>query len=158
VNLRAGVGTASYLGDPDLIPGRPPDRFLPPCYLKTTELCRVPDRIWLEFHWSIAVWNLEHRNMRNLGISAIIVAACLATLSIVFIGLASSRDWSSSGAACSVAEGLCRRPSLLAIPVMVAMHGAFWCWRTSRRRGPSTGAPLECTFVLFLRNGFRRSA
>lgn len=58
--------------------------------------------------------------MRSLGISAIVTAACLATLSIIFIGLAYSDGW-SGGSACSVAESLCRRPSLLAIPVAVAM-------------------------------------
>jgi len=63
---------------------------------------------------------LEDWKMRSLGISAIVMAACLATLSIIFIGLAYSDGW-SGGSACSVAESLCRRPSLLAIPVGVAM-------------------------------------
>ena len=63
---------------------------------------------------------LEDWKMRSLGISAIVMAACLATLSIIFIGLAYSDGW-SGGSACSVAESLCRRPSLLAIPVTVAM-------------------------------------
>jgi hypothetical protein len=85
------------------------------------ELGPLSDRIWLEFHWNIPALELEYWKMRNLGISAIVVAVCLATLSIVFIGLASSHGWSSSGSACSMAESLCRRPSLLAIPIVVAM-------------------------------------
>jgi hypothetical protein len=63
---------------------------------------------------------LEDWKMRSLGISAIVMAACLATLSIIFIGFAYSDGW-SGGSACSVAESLCRRPSLLAIPVTAAM-------------------------------------
>ena len=63
---------------------------------------------------------LEDWKMRSLGISTIVMAACLATLSIIFIGFAYSDGW-SGGSACSLAESLCRRPSLLAIPVTVAM-------------------------------------
>lgn len=69
--------------------------------------------------------------MRSLGISAIVRAACLAALSIIFIGLAYSDEW-SGGSACSVAESLCRRPSLLVIPVTVAMAWGSWCWWTSK--------------------------
>jgi hypothetical protein len=58
--------------------------------------------------------------MRTLGISAIAVAAGLATLSIIFIGLAHDNDW-SGGPACSMAESLCRRPSLMAIPILATM-------------------------------------
>jgi hypothetical protein len=58
--------------------------------------------------------------MRTLGISAIVVAAGLATLSIVFIGLAHGNGW-SGGSTCSMAESLCRRPSLMAIPVFATM-------------------------------------
>jgi hypothetical protein len=58
--------------------------------------------------------------VRSLGISAIVMAACLATLSIIFLGFAHSDGW-SGGPACSVAESLCQRPSLLAIPVTLAM-------------------------------------
>lgn len=58
--------------------------------------------------------------MRTLGIAAIAMAAFLATLSIIFIGLAYSDGW-SGGSACTVAESLCRRPALLAIPISVAM-------------------------------------
>ena len=58
--------------------------------------------------------------MRSLGIFAIIMATCLATLSTIFTRLAYSDGW-SGGSACAVAESLCRRPSLLAIPVVVAM-------------------------------------
>jgi hypothetical protein len=58
--------------------------------------------------------------MRTLGISAIVLAAGLATLSIIFIGLAYNNEW-SDGPACSVAESLCRRPSLMAIPILAAM-------------------------------------
>jgi hypothetical protein len=42
------------------------------------------------------------------------------TLSVIFIGLAHSDGWSSRPA-CSMAESLCRRPSLLATPVLVAI-------------------------------------
>jgi hypothetical protein len=58
--------------------------------------------------------------MRGLGISAIVMAATLALLSIIFVGLAYNDGW-SGGSVCSVAESLRRRPSLLAIPVGVAM-------------------------------------
>lgn len=58
--------------------------------------------------------------MRTLGISAIVMAVALATLSIIFIGLAYDTGW-SGGAACSMAESLCRRPSLMAIPVLATM-------------------------------------
>ena len=58
--------------------------------------------------------------MRSLGISAMVMAAGLATLSIVFIGLAYSDGWTGSSA-CSVAESLFERPSLLAIPIAVTM-------------------------------------
>jgi hypothetical protein len=95
-------------------------RSLPPCYLKTMELSPLPDRFWLGFHWNIFQMGLGDWKMRSLGISAIVMASCLATLSIIFIGLAYSDGW-TGGSACSVAESLCRRPSLLAIPVTVAM-------------------------------------
>ena len=55
--------------------------------------------------------------MRSLGIFAIVIAVALATLSIIFIGLAHDAGW-SGGPACSMAESLCRRPSLMAIPVL----------------------------------------
>jgi len=58
--------------------------------------------------------------MRTLGISAIVMAVALATISIIFIGLAHDNGW-SGGPACSMAEGLCRRPSLMAIPVLATM-------------------------------------
>jgi hypothetical protein len=58
--------------------------------------------------------------MRSLGISAIVMAATLALVSIIFVGLAYNDGW-SGGSVCSVAESLCRRPSLLGIPVGVAM-------------------------------------
>jgi hypothetical protein len=58
--------------------------------------------------------------MRTLGISAIVTAAALAALSIIFIGLAQDNGW-SGGPACSIAESLCRRPSLMAIPVLATM-------------------------------------
>lgn len=83
------------------------------------ELSLVHDRIWLKFHSTIVQLALEGWRMRILGISAIVMAACLATLSTIFIGLAYSDGW--SGGACEVAESLCRRPSLLAIPVGLAM-------------------------------------
>ena len=57
--------------------------------------------------------------MRTLGLSAIFMAAGLAAISIIFIGMAHSDGW-SGGSACSMAEGLCRRPSLLAVPVLAA--------------------------------------
>ena len=57
--------------------------------------------------------------MRTLGISAIVMAGGLAALSIIFIGMAHSDGW-SGGSACSMAESLCRRPSLLAVPVLAA--------------------------------------
>jgi hypothetical protein len=76
------------------------------------------------FRQNLAPVPLEHfpvvlstgLEMRRLGISAITIAGCLAILSIIFIGLAYSDGW-SGGSACSMAESLCRRPSLLAIPV-----------------------------------------
>jgi len=58
--------------------------------------------------------------MRTLGISAIVMAVALATVSIIFIGLAYDNGW-SGGAACSMAESLCHRPSLMAIPVLATM-------------------------------------
>ena len=58
--------------------------------------------------------------MRTLGISAIVMAVALATLSIIFIGLAHNNGW-SGGPACSMAESLCRRPSLMAIPVLATV-------------------------------------
>ena len=58
--------------------------------------------------------------MRTLGISAIVLAVGLASLSIVFIGLAHDNGW-SGGSTCSMAESLCRRPSLMAIPVFATM-------------------------------------
>ena len=58
--------------------------------------------------------------MRTLGISAIVLAAGLATLSVIFVGLAHNNGW-SGGSACSMAESLCTRPSLMAIPVVAAM-------------------------------------
>ena len=58
--------------------------------------------------------------MRTLGISAIVRAVGLAALSIIFIGLDYDNGW-SGGSACSMAESLCRRPSLLAIPVFTTM-------------------------------------
>lgn len=57
--------------------------------------------------------------MRTLGISAIVMAVALATVSIIFIGLAYDNGW--SGAACSMAESLCHRPSLMAIPVLATI-------------------------------------
>jgi hypothetical protein len=57
--------------------------------------------------------------MRTLGISAIVMAVALATISIIFVGLASDNEW--SGGACSMAESLCRQPSLMAIPVLATM-------------------------------------
>ena len=58
--------------------------------------------------------------MRTLGISAIVMAVALATLSVIFIRLAHDNGW-SGGPACSIAESLCRRPSLMAIPVLATM-------------------------------------
>jgi len=58
--------------------------------------------------------------MRTLGVSAILMAAVLATLSIIFVGLAHDNGW-SGGPACSMAESLCRRPSLMAIPILATM-------------------------------------
>ena len=58
--------------------------------------------------------------MRTLGISAIALAVGLAALSIIFIGLAHDNGW-SGGSTCSMAESLCRRPSLIAIPVFASM-------------------------------------
>jgi hypothetical protein len=54
--------------------------------------------------------------MRTLGISAIVMAVALATISVIFIGLAHD-----NGPACSMAESLCRQPSLMAIPVLATM-------------------------------------
>jgi len=51
--------------------------------------------------------------MRTLGISAFVLAGVIATLSIIFVGLAYGDGW-SGGHACSMAESLCRSPSLLA--------------------------------------------
>jgi hypothetical protein len=47
-------------------------------------------------------------------------ALALATLSIIFIGLAHGNGW-SGGPACSMAESLCRQPSLMAIPVLATV-------------------------------------
>ena len=58
--------------------------------------------------------------MRTLGISAIVMAAALTARSIVFMGLAYGNGW-SGGPACSIAESLCRRPSLMAIPVLATV-------------------------------------
>jgi hypothetical protein len=58
--------------------------------------------------------------MRTLGISAIVLAAGLAALSIIFVGLAYNNGW-SDGPACAMADSLCRRPSLMAIPVIATM-------------------------------------
>jgi hypothetical protein len=58
--------------------------------------------------------------MRTLGFSAILMAVALATLSIIFIGLAHDNGW-SGGPACSMAESLCQRPSLMAIPVLASI-------------------------------------
>lgn len=58
--------------------------------------------------------------MRMLGISAVVMAGALATLSIIFVGLAYDNGW-SGGPACSVAESLCRQPSLMAIPILATM-------------------------------------
>jgi hypothetical protein len=51
---------------------------------------------------------------------AIALAVGLAALSIIFIGLAHDNGW-SGGSTCSMAESLCRRPSLMAIPVFATM-------------------------------------
>jgi hypothetical protein len=48
------------------------------------------------------------------------MAATLATISIIFIGLAHDSGW-SGGPACSMAENLCHRPSLVAIPILASM-------------------------------------
>ena len=58
--------------------------------------------------------------MHTLGLSAIVMAVALATLSIIFVGLAYGNGW-SGGPACSMAESLCHRPSLMAIPVLATM-------------------------------------
>ena len=58
--------------------------------------------------------------MRTLGISALVLAVSLGALSIIFVGLAYDNGW-SGGATCSMAESLCRRPSLMAIPVVATM-------------------------------------
>jgi hypothetical protein len=58
--------------------------------------------------------------MRILGISALVLAVGLGALSIVFVGLAYDNGW-SGGSTCTVAESLCRRPSLMAIPVLATM-------------------------------------
>ena len=55
--------------------------------------------------------------MRTLGISAIAMAVALATVSLIFLGLAHDNGW-SDGSVCSMAESLCRRPSQMAIPVL----------------------------------------
>ena len=56
----------------------------------------------------------------DLGISAILLAVGLGALSIIFTGLAYDHGW-SGGSACTMAESLCRRPSLMAIPVFATM-------------------------------------
>jgi hypothetical protein len=58
--------------------------------------------------------------MRTLGISALVLAVGLGALSIIFVGLAYDNGW-SGGSTCTVAESLCRRPSLMAIPVFASM-------------------------------------
>jgi len=58
--------------------------------------------------------------MRTLGISAIVMAVALATVAIIFVGLAHDNGW-SDGSVCSVAESLCRRPSLMIIPILASM-------------------------------------
>jgi hypothetical protein len=58
--------------------------------------------------------------MRTLGISAIVMAVALATISIIFIGLAQDNGW-SGGPACSMAASLCRQPSLMAIPILATV-------------------------------------
>ncbi|MDE5458972.1 hypothetical protein GWE18_40980 [Bradyrhizobium sp. CSA112] len=65
--------------------------------------------------------NFRVSKMRTLGISAIVMAVGLAALSIIFIQMAHGDGWSSAGSACSMAESLCRRPSLMAIPVLATM-------------------------------------
>lgn len=62
----------------------------------------------------------EFSTMRTLGISAIVLAVGLGALSILFVGLAYDNGW-SGGSACTMAESLCRRPSLMAIPVFATM-------------------------------------
>jgi Zn-dependent protease len=64
--------------------------------------------------------NFSSVEMRTLGISAIVIAVGLAALSIIFIQMAHGDGW-SGGSACSMAESLCRRPSLMAIPVLATM-------------------------------------
>jgi len=80
--------------------------------------------MWLRFHSRVPLQDFpvifRVSIMRTLGISAIVVAVGLATLSIVFIGLAHGNGW-SGGSTCSMAESLCRRPSLMAIPVFASM-------------------------------------
>ena len=68
----------------------------------------------------IKVPHILSATMRTLGISAIVMAATLATISIIFIGLAHHNRW-SGGPACSMAESLCRRPSLIAIPILASI-------------------------------------
>jgi hypothetical protein len=63
---------------------------------------------------------LSATNAYTLGISAIVMAVAVATLSIIFVGLAYENVW-SGGPACSMAESLCRRPSLMAIPVLATI-------------------------------------
>ncbi len=58
--------------------------------------------------------------MRMLGVSAIVIAVGLALLSVIFIELAQGDGW-SGGTACSMAESLCRRPSLMAIPILATV-------------------------------------
>jgi hypothetical protein len=73
-------------------------RSLPPCYPKIIEQSPLPDRILAWFHWNIFQLGFEDWKMRSLGIFAIVMAACLATLSIIFIGLAYSDGWSGGSA------------------------------------------------------------
>jgi hypothetical protein len=57
--------------------------------------------------------------MRSLGMSAVALALSLALASVAFVGLARSTAWSE--ATCTVAAGLCERPSLLIIPVLATL-------------------------------------
>lgn len=58
--------------------------------------------------------------MRTLGISALVLAVGLGALSIIFVGLAHDNGW-AGGSTCTMAESLCRRPSLMAIPVIATL-------------------------------------
>ena len=69
--------------------------------------------------------------MRTLGISALVLAVGLGALSIIFIGVAYDNGW-SGGSTCSVAESLCRRPSLMAIPVAATMAWGLMLMMTDR--------------------------